>query len=312
MIVFLPFLCFFIWSSCFTLGRATLQYSSPLFLTGSRMLIAGALILAFILITQKRVVIKRKQWLPLILLGLSSVYLCNALEFWGLQYMTAAKASFIYSLTPFIAAILSYFQLKEKMTSRKFLGLFIGFLGFFPVLYFQGGAKDIIGGIGFLSWADLALVGATLTSSYGWVLMRKLGKDDNVSPLLANGVSMAIGGIFALTHSFVVEDWNPVPVTEFTPFFEGVGMMIVVSNLICYNLYGYLLKHLTATYLSFVGLMTPLFASFFGWVFLSETVSWTFFLSVGIILFGLWHVYAEELRMGYLRKKIEAEKIPTD
>lgn len=299
--IFYVFLTFFMWSTSFTLGKTTLNYSPPLFLTGFRMFLAGVILLAFLaLFRRSQLRVTKKQIFPLLLLALTSVYLTNAFEFWGLQYLTAAKACFIYSLSPFLSALFSYFQFKEKLTSKKLLGLLIGFLGFIPVLISQTSYDDM-GGITFLSWADIALILAVVTSVYGWVLLRKLGKED-MSPLMANGASMFVGGLFAFGHSLFTENWNPLPVTNFVPFLQGVLLMIVISNLICYNLYGWLLKRFTATFLSFAGLLTPLFAAFFGWMVLGETVSWTFFLSVGIISIGLWLVYAEELKLGYIKQ----------
>jgi drug/metabolite transporter (DMT)-like permease len=308
MLIITVFLTFFIWSTSFTLGKTTLLYSPPLFLTGFRMLFAGVLLLLFLIaFRRKDFRIKKHQIFPLLLLGLTGVYLANAFEFWGLQYLSAAKACFIYSLSPFLSALFSYLQFREKVTVKKLMGLIVGFVGFFPVLLSQSGAENIAGGFRFLSWAEIALILATISAVYGWVLLRKLGKDeDGMSPLMANGSSMVIGGTFALLHSLFTENWNPIPVTQFSPFFQGVMMMVVISNLICYNLYGWLLKRFTATFLSFAGLLTPLFAAFFGWLVLNETVSWTFFLSVGVISFGLWLVYAEELKLGYFLKKKKA------
>jgi drug/metabolite transporter (DMT)-like permease len=304
MPLFFVFFCFFIWSTCFALGKTTLEFSPPIFLTGARMFLAGIIILAFLAIFQKKdLQIKKHQLFPLILFTISAVYLTNIFEFWGLQYLTAAKACFIYSLSPFLAALFSYFQFKERITSKKLLGLVIGFIGFIPVLLNQSGAEQLLGGFSFLSWAEIALIVATVTSVYGWILLRKLGKDEGMSPLMANGSSMLIGGIFALLHSFFTENWDPVPISNYLGFFQGVFLMILISNLICYNLYGWLLKRFTATFLSFAGLTTPLFAAFFGWLILKETVSWTFFVSVGIISLGLWLVYAEELRLGYIVRK---------
>ncbi len=283
----------------------TLQYSPPLFLTGFRMLFAGVLILGFLFFARREDLrIRKHQLFPLILLALTSVYLSNAFEYWGQQYLTAAKACFIYSLSPFFAAVFSYFQFKEKLTRKKVTGLFIGFLGFIPILMSQSGAEELLGGsFSFLSWAEISLILATVTAVYGWVLLRKLGKDEGMSPLTANGFSMLLGGFFALLHSSMTEQWTPTPVTNFMGFIPGVFTIILVSNLICYNLYGWLLKRFTATFLSVAGLTTPLFASFFGWLILGETVAWPFFFSLGVISIGLWLVYSEELRLGYIVKK---------
>src|SRR5262249_26738992 len=155
----LTFLCFFIWSTCFTIGKTTLAYSPPIFLTGARMFLAGLIILAFLAIFRRKdLQLKKKHLLPLFLFTLTAVYLTNIFEFWGLQYLTAAKTCFIYSLSPFLAALFSYFQFKEKITSRKLLGLLIGFVGFIPVLMNQSGSEQLLGGFSFLSWAEIALI----------------------------------------------------------------------------------------------------------------------------------------------------------
>lgn len=304
MNLFTVFFNFFLWSSVFSFGKSALEHSPPLFLTAVRMLLAGLLMLGFLVLFKRKALrIKKNQIFYLILLALTSVYLTNAFEFWGLQYLTAAKACFIYSLTPFVAALLSYLQFKEKITPRKILGLVVGFLGFIPVFLYQGGGEESLGGFFIFSWAEVALILATITSVYGWIVLRKLGKDDGMNPIMSNGCAMILGGVFALVHSALVEKWDPTPVSDAAGFMKGILLIILISNLVCYNLYGWLLKRFSATFLSFAGLVTPLFAAFFGWAIHKETVPWTFFLSVGILSFGLWLVYSEELRLGYIIKK---------
>jgi drug/metabolite transporter (DMT)-like permease len=292
-----------IWSSVFSLGKMTLQYCPPLFLTGARMFLAGLLLLAFLAIFKRSSFkLNRVQTLSIGLLAFFSIYLSNALEFWGLQYLTAAKTCFIYSLSPFFAALFSYLHFNEKMNSRKWLGLGIGFLGFIPVLLTQTGSEELLNAFSFFSWPTLAIMGAALCSVYGWVVLRLVVKDHSISPLMANGASMLLGGLLAFGHSFLVESWNPLPVEahNFTPFLQGTLLMTLVSNIICYNLYGMLLKRFTATFLSFMGLLSPIFASLNGLLFLREPLSWTIILSTGIVCLGLWIVYRAELKQGYI------------
>jgi drug/metabolite transporter (DMT)-like permease len=86
-------------------------------------------------------------------------------------------------------------------------------------------------------------------------------------------------------------------------FIQGLLVMTFISNIFCYNLYGYLLKKFTATFLSFVGLLSPFFASLYGWILLGETPSLTIFLSTGIVAIGLWFVYQAELKQGYINRE---------
>ncbi|MBM3198522.1 MAG: DMT family transporter, partial [Chlamydiae bacterium] len=202
------------WSSVFSLGKLALAFGSPLFLTSLRMLLAAALILPLLAFKRSSSFrMPMKQWLSLGLLGLFSIYLANICEFWGLQYLSAAKTCFIYSLSPFFTALFSFIHFKEKVTGKKWLGFIISFLGILPVLFTQTGAEELFH-TSFLSLPTLSVIGASLFSVYGWILLRLNLKNSSISPLMANGTSMLFGGGFALIHSLFVESWTPVPVQE--------------------------------------------------------------------------------------------------
>jgi drug/metabolite transporter (DMT)-like permease len=301
--MWLVFLMYATWSSVFSIGKVALQYSPPLFLTGFRMTFAGLLLLGYLAIAKRASFkIDKKQFFSLSLLAFFSIYLTNILEFWGLQYLSAAKTCFLYSLSPFFAALFSYLHFGEKMNSRKWLGLLIGFVGFIPVLLTQSGAEELWSAFGFFTWPTLAVMGAALCSVYGWVLLRLVVKDSAVSPLMANGTSMLIGGLFALFHSSFIDVWNPLPIAAGSalPFLKSTLLLTAISNILCYNLYGMMLKKYTATFLSFVGLLCPIFASLIASLFFGEPLAWPIFLSTGVVSIGLFIVYQAELKQGYV------------
>jgi drug/metabolite transporter (DMT)-like permease len=298
------FLLYALFASVFTIAKTALEYSQPFFLLGSRMLLAGVLLLGYqFFIKKERFQFDKKTWWRIIGLSLFNIYLTNAFEFWGLKYLTSFKTCFIYSLSPFVSALLSYFMFEEKLNWKKWSGLLLGFLGFVPILLSQTASEEQTGHIFFFSWAELAVMMAAICSVYGWILLRQLVKEHNLSQLSANGWSMAIGGVAALFHSSLVEGWDPVPVTSFVPYFECTLLLILISNLICYNLYGWLLKRYSATFMSFAGFTTPLFTALFGWIFLNETVTWPFYVSFLIVLSGLIIFDQEELRQSYKAQK---------
>lgn len=276
------------------------------------MILAGVIILGYLAIRNRSSFqLNKKKWISIGILSVLSIYLTNVLEFWGLQYLSAAKACFIYGLSPFFAALFSYFHFKEKMNLRKWIGLMIGFVGFIPVLISQTGSEELLNAVGFLTWPTLAIMGAALFSIYGWVLLRVVVKDNEMTPLFANGSSMLIGGLLALVHSFFVDSWSPIPVPEgqWMSFSKLLLIMTGLYNIICYNLYGWLLKRFTATFMSFAGLLSPIFASIFGKLFLNEPISWTILASTGIISLGLFVVYQAELKQGYIvSRKASLEK----
>lgn len=298
------------WSSMFSLGKIALTYSPPLFLTGTRMLLAGLLLISYLLIKNKKMLrFSLKQWGSLGILAFFSIYLTNALEFYSLQHLSAAKTCFIYSLSPFFSALFSYFHFKEKLTLKKWAGMAIGFVGILPVLSIQKGSGELFSQLLHLSWPEIAMIGASIATVYGWVLLRILVKDTSLTPFAVNGISMLFGGGLALIHSFFVDSWSPLPVQaeSFGPFFGSLFAMTLISNIICYNIYASMLKKYTATFLSFMGVLSPIFASVISWIFLSEALSPVIFLSTGVVSFGLWLIYSEELKQGYIQTKAPAQ-----
>lgn len=301
---FLVLLLCSLYGLVFVLGKLTLEYAPPLFITGGRMLLAGFLLLFYQLIfKRKEFSLKKEQLWPLFIIGITNVYLCNAFEFWGLQYLEAGKACFIYGFSPIFTALLSYFWFSEKITWQKWIGLVIGVAGFIPILLSDTGLEDLSGHLFFFSYAELSILAAALLSSIGWLTMRSMVKHQQMSSVMANGTSMFMGGALSLCHSFFVESWNPLPVTEIGPFLQWFLALTLVSNIICYNLNAVLLRHYTATYLSFSGLSQPIFAALFGWLLLGEIMTELFWVSLLAVSFGLYLYYQEELRQGYVRRK---------
>lgn len=298
--MYLVVLLYALFASVFTVSKTGLQYTQPLFLVGTRMVLAGALLLVYLFIFHRRQFSFSKNALwGLFKLAIFNIFLTNVFEFWGLQFLTSFKTCFIYSLSPFFSALISYFSFNENLSPKKWLGLAIGFIGFFPILLSESTSEEGVRHLFFLSWAEMAVMLAAVTSVYGWIILRQLVKDDGVSPMMANGVSMVAGGAMALVNSYVIEDWHPFPVTNMVSFAECTILLVIISNMICYNLYGYLLRRFTATFMSFAGFTTPLFTAIYGWFFLSEVISGAFYVSAAVVFIGLFLFYQEELKHGY-------------
>lgn len=304
--MYLIFLLYALFGSVFTAGKIGLEHTEPFFLIGSRMLLASFVILAYLLVFDRKAIsVPKSSYLKLFLLGAFNIYLTNGFEFWGMQHISSAKTCFIYSLSPFFAAILSFLVFGEKLGKKKSFGLIIGFLGFIPILWDSSGAGESSpDSFAFISLAEFSVMLAALTTVYGWILMRQLVLD-NIPPLVCNLYSMFIGGAFSLAHSALFETWNPVPITgSISGYLESTLWMMIVSSLICYNLYGYLLKRYSVTLMSFAGFTTPFFVALFSWFMIGETLNLGFYLSAVIVLLGLTLFYQEELKKEGLHKNV--------
>lgn len=281
----LVILMYALFASTFTVGKYTLQFVDPYFLTGIRMLTAALILFPF---CKRRDV--RIQYLPLIFgLGVFNVFITNAFEFWALQYMHSAKASLIYSLSPFFAILLSYIFFKERMTKKKWLGLFIGLIGFLPLFLKPSELSSF-------SLPELAISISSFTAVVGWLMMKQLTEKYGYSFLTANMYSFVLGGMFSLTSSIFLDSWQPIPLSDWRPFLLGMLYITLIHNVICYNIYAYSIKKYTVSFMTFAGFSHPLFTALWGRLFLAEKVPWSFFLSLCIIFLGIYIYSREEKR----------------
>lgn len=305
--MWLVFFLYALFASVFVIAKAGLYYVEPLFLVGTRMAAAGIILIAYQTLWKNEFPKpSKKEWWLLFQLAFFNIYLTNACEFWGLKYLTASKTCLIYSISPFLSALFSFFLFHEKLTKRKWIGLGIGFFGLLPIILTQDSSESLAGGLLFFSWPELSVLVAVAASVWGWILLCRLVR--TLSPLTANGYSMFMGGVFCLAHSLMVENWDPFPVTAWRPFFETFIALLIVSNLMAYNLYGYLLRRFSPTFVSFAGFTTPFFTAFLGYIFLSEKPPLTFFLSSLLVFVGLFTFYREELQKS--TKSKEKPKAP--
>lgn len=278
----------------FTISKWALSSAEPIFFMSVRMIAAGVILFIWFLFREKNLnkkllvhnIIKDKiLFLQLILFH---VYIVYIFDLSALKNITSSESAFLYNLSPFVSAFFSYFMLKEKMTYKKWVGLAIGSSSFLSNFFFS------------FYWPHLLTLGAVISGAYGWIIVRKLVHDYNYSPIFINSIAMFVGGFLALITSCFAEQWDPVPIYNVNTFIQSTVLIILVANIFFYNLYGYLLKFYTATFLSFAGFMCPIFTAILGVAFLQENVSMNLVLSFILISLGLTIFYQEELKQGYI------------
>lgn len=293
-------------ASVFTIGKFALLSNAPLFFVGTRMTLAGVLLGMYALWKYGTVTFKlnTQQWISLLLLGVVNIYITNALEFWGLKHLSSTKTCFFYSLSPFIAALFSFLLFNEMMSKRQWLGLVIGFLGFMPVIFGSPEPDNDLSTFLLFSWPELAIFTAVVASALGWILLKQAIQKHEIASSTANSASMLLGGIMITVNSYALEAWEPFPVGDPTVFFICTLALIIISNFFCYNLYAYLFKKFSATFISFVGFITPAFVALYGTIFLDEQIPFLFYPSFAIVSVGIFLFYQEEL----YAKKIESSQ----
>jgi drug/metabolite transporter (DMT)-like permease len=130
--------------------------------------------------------------------------------------------------------------------------------------------------------------------SYGMISMQQLVTDRGHTPLIANGISMCIGGFLALSSSYLTEPlWIHGDATYLAAL---MALQILISNLFCANLQAFLLKRYSATLLSLTSFLAPLSAICYGSLFLQEHITWHLFAALFMVILGLVCYHLEEIQ----------------
>jgi drug/metabolite transporter (DMT)-like permease len=282
-------------ASTFILAKNAVAYANPFFLIGFRMIIAGLLLLGYLFFfARKKLAVNKADWWLFGKTALFHIYIAFLLEFWALQYVSALKTTLIYSLTPFISALLAYVLLNESLTKKKIIGIVIGCTGLLPIIM----ATAQQGGDGVYTmhmlYAEAALLISVASAAYAWFLVKEL-MNKGYSLILINGMAMLAGGFASMITFLISQDLSLSPVNNWVLFFAWTLSLILVANIVVYNLYGWLLRKHSITFIAFSGFLSPGFGALYEWFLLGGSVSWHYWISLGLVTIGLYTFYCDEL-----------------
>jgi len=251
----------------------------PGFLFGvtARMLIGTSLIL--LLARLKRVAIPlHTSALQTYLSAGLGIYGAMICVYWGAQFIASGYISVIFGLTPILTGIFAWFILQERgLTPLRLFGIVLGMFGL--VLIFQRSfhlGHTVILGIA------AVLLGVLLHTISG-VLVKRLHGD--LLPL-----SVTSGGLLVATPlyllTWLIQDGHWPQHVPAQALWSIIYLGVIATG-IGFSLYFYILKHMQASQVALLTLLTPVMALWFGNVFNHEVVGLTAWLGAGLILFGM-------------------------
>lgn len=297
--MFLIFVLYALLASTFIFSVEAVSYAQPVFLIGFRMIIAGCMLLGWQYLADRRALrIPKKDWGIFFKVSIFHIYLAFLLDFWSLQYLSALKANVIYATSPFVTALLAYFILKERLKPIQIVGMLVGTMSIVPVCLIPNAkACAGIGGPFSISLPELGLLGAVLCASYAWFIVKEL-MNRGYGMVVINGVAMLVGGILCmitwLTKSSITGFVSPV--SNWPWFLVWIFALIISANILFYNLYGWLLKYYSLTFIALAGFLSPSFGVVYEWLFMGGQITWHYAVSIGLVTLGLYVFYSGELK----------------
>ena len=113
-----------LFATSFPMGKYLMNFASPLFLSGTRMLLAGSILLIYEFCrTSTRFRLQPKDWwvfAQIIILGQYATY---ALRLYSLRELPVWKVSFFYNFSPFLTALYAFLLFNQRLSLKQWLGL---------------------------------------------------------------------------------------------------------------------------------------------------------------------------------------------
>ncbi len=198
--------------------------------------------------------------------------------YWGAQYVSSGLISVIFGLSPIVTGYLAWRFLHEKSFSLlKVLGAIFGLLGLIVIFLKDNSISDDY------LYGVLAILLAVVLHSASAVWIKSIKTD--VPPL-----SLVAGGLlFSLPLFWLVYLFLAPPLVDEIPL-KAIWSIIylgVVGSVIGFVSYYFLLKHLLASSVALITLITPVSALWIGHVVNNEVISFSIYIGTSFVLVGL-------------------------
>lgn len=266
-----------IWSTTPLAVKWSGQGPGFLFGVTARMLIGTLLMLALVRI--KRVTIPRHAAaLKTYLAAGLRIYGAMICVYWGAQYIASGFISVIFGMTPILTGIFAWFILNERALSPlRLFGIMLGLIGLALIFH-----RSVSLGHTVLMGVAAVATGVVLHSISG-VLVKRLHGD-------LTAVSVSTGGLLLATPlyllTWLIHDGQWPQRLPMQAVWSIIYLGAIATG-VGFSLYFYILKHMPASQVALLTLLTPMLALWFGNVFNHEVVGINAWLGAGLILCGM-------------------------
>lgn len=219
---------------------------------------------------------------------------------YGAMYASPITICFLYASAPFLTAILLYLYSGTILSKAKLMGLFIGLIGLLPII-FKTSTSHMSLAVMDKAWlGNIIVLISMIFFCWGWILFNKLIHSCSHEVQLLNGIAMIIGGIVSAVLAIIIYG-NKMFELPISDNFTQLIILFVVSSLLTYSLYAYLLQHFSPTFISFAGFLEPAFALLYGMLWFGYSVQIADVISFIVLFFGLYIFYRQELGVSYYK-----------
>ncbi|RIK28041.1 MAG: EamA family transporter [Chloroflexi bacterium] len=249
------------------------------FVMGRTGLAAVTLFLIALLRREKLPSWRAPVWRWLWVMGLLNSVIPYTLITWGETRVSSGLAAILVGAMPIFTVLLAHrLTHDEKITPLKALGIAAGFVG--VVILFL---PDVLEGATFTLMGGAAILLAAASYALATIQARKHLKG-YPHATVSLGQMLTASALLIPASLLFDQPWTLQPTTA---SLVALAFLAVVGTALAYLMYYWLIEHVGATRTSLVTYISPVIAIFLGAAILNESLHWTTFAGLSLIVAGV-------------------------
>jgi len=270
---FLLILVTIVWGSTFFIIKDTVNTVNEYFIVFGRMLLASIPMVLFVFFKNRKSLVNKRAIINGSVLGflLTSTYLSQTI---GLKYTSSGHSAFITGAAVIIVPVIMYFVFKDKLLKSDFFSIMVVVTGLFLLTYdFET----------HFNTGDIITIITAVSCAFHIVLSgRFVKKTDSLALITYQFIS---GTLFSLIGLLIIGiDFNSVP----SGAISAIVYLGVIGTLFCYFVSVWIQKYVSSVKVALIFSLEPVFAAFFGYLALHETLNIKESFGMFLILAGVF------------------------
>lgn len=272
-----------LWGPSFLFIKIAVQDIPPFTLVLGRVGIAALLLYLILRLTGRNLPKLGRIWLHFAVVGLFSNALPFTLFSWGEIHIASALAAILNGATPLFTMLLAHaFTADDRLTPVKIVGTTVGFGGLVLLI-----APSLWQGVYATAGGLIAVIIATV--SYGVAIVYTRQNLRGLPPLVGPTAQLSMATLYILPLSLWLERPFSLPAPSWMAWASLLGLAILGTAL-AFVVYYYVIERTSATYVSMVTYLVPIFGVTLGVAVLDEQPGWPAYIGCMLILVGVMTV----------------------
>ncbi|NIO29762.1 MAG: EamA family transporter [Candidatus Latescibacteria bacterium] len=270
---------YFLWGSTYLAIRYAVETLPPLVMSGTRSLLAGAMLL-FAAGRRLRNV-RPEHWVSAALAGGLLFLGGHGLLSWAEQRVSSGAAALVLATIPAWMVLLRWLHSRQPSNWRMLSGLALGFIGvamLSPLGIADGGALPLV--------PLMALVASSASWAAGSLYARRALLPDHAG--LSAGMQLVAGGVWLMVAAGVSGEWGRIEVSEVSQrSVVSLFYLICFGSLVAFSAYNWLIRVVDPALVGSYAFVNPLVAVVLGWLIGGEVIGWATVIATGVIVAGI-------------------------